>query len=100
MGAFDYFAKKDLFVQLKVGPCCLKTYNEGDSISVKDGVYRAYEGFVVIVSEKVVYIGEKLDDDYSSLIKYDKWGNVLDEKDPFKNNPVVLAMDMREGLFK
>lgn len=92
MGSYDSFVKKELIVQLKVGPCMSLICKEGDKTSVDDGVYQGYEGVVVIVGKKVVYIGEKLNDDYPSLKRYDKWGNILDEKDPFKNNPVEIAM--------
>jgi hypothetical protein len=50
MGMFDTYGH----VQLKVGPCELVNYEIGDNVSISDGLYIGYGGFVLIKNGKLL----------------------------------------------
>jgi len=81
MGVYDYYGE----AQLKVGPCILKSYKEGDKVPIRDGAYIAYEGIVLI--EDGIFVG--LFEDV-----YNKWGDkmitsdIIDPQNPI--NPTKL----------
>ena len=74
MGVYDCYGKHG--IQMKIGPCELKQYNEGDKVDILDGIYVANEGIVVIHNGKLLATYETL---------YDKYGSVLEIKDIWKN---------------
>jgi len=86
MGVYDLYEG----VQLKVGPCELKSFKVGDTVPILDGVYVGYEGIVVISG--CIFVAR-----FANLET--KWGEVLDPRALLNGkNPVIRAMiKMAEG---
>jgi len=86
MGVYDIYGEAE--AQLKVGPCILKKYKEGDIVRIRDGAYIAYEGIVVIKNGIFVGLFEDV---------YNKWGgkmipsDIIDPQNPI--NPKVLGIE-------
>lgn len=80
MGVYDCYGD----AQLKIGPCILKQYNEGDKVPIYDGVYIAYEGAVVIKDGVFVGLFENI---------YNKWGGTIKTSQVLNpNNPVLRTI--------
>lgn len=59
----------------------MKTYGLGSEIDLPDGCYIGYEGFFLIRSKKVIFIG---------LDIFDKWGNLINKAEILdKNNEIA-----------
>ncbi len=74
MGMFDEFESADrkLTVQLKVGPCLLETFRVNARVDIADGVYRGFEGAVVVRGKIVRSVTKEVPD--VGLPYFDKWG--------------------------
>lgn len=49
MGMFDDYGT----TQLKVGPCVMASYQVGDAVEIRDGLYLGWDGFVLIQDGKM-----------------------------------------------
>lgn len=81
---FDTFVNKDDSeqVQLKVGPCILNTYYEGECTEVSDGVYIAPDGVGVIRHGRVEQVTQDRNSvDVNGLPIFSKWGDKLESID-------------------
>ena len=67
MGIYNTYGKNGL--QLKVGDCCLKHFEIGDKVDIKDGIYLEYGGVIVI--KDGIFIAE-----FKHLT--DKWGGIIE----------------------
>lgn len=87
MGVYDCYGKDG--VQLKIGPCELKQYNEGDKVDITDGIYIANEGVVIIHDGKLLATYE---------ILYDKYGGILEPKGVWENPLIKIVKETVEQL--
>jgi hypothetical protein len=79
MGAYDIYGKRGM--QIKAGERLMNTYKIGDKTTLKDGIYIALEGAIVIHKGK--FIAE-----FDQLI--DKWGGIVSCSDIISpNNPII-----------
>ena len=75
MGYDTYWSESnDIGVTLKIGPCDLGAFQEGDSIDAPDGIYVGTDGAVVIRDKEILFVTEEMFDangiemDFSELI--------------------------------
>ena len=71
MGVYNTYGEKA--AQIKLGDCCLRHFNIGDKVDIKDGIYIAYESIIVIKGG--IFIAE-----FDELNT--KWGDVI-------NHPLI-----------
>jgi hypothetical protein len=97
MGLFDTaFGKDGTAVQLKVGPCLMNDYYEGESVrgEISDGIYYGYEGVVVIEGGIVLSVTEEPPQVLPALPSYNKWGGAYDPAADAldASNPIAQAL--------
>ena len=50
--------EKDAHIQIKLPDCEMKIYNIGDGIALCDGCYLGRDGYFVVETQKIIYIGK------------------------------------------
>ncbi len=99
MGMYDTFHNKDQTVvaQLKVGPCLMHGYTEGDSVDsdeFRDGIYHDYGSVVVIDKGVIQKVSKEVGDmEFSHLTRFTKWGGVYNPRQGLdSDNPLVQML--------
>lgn len=76
MGMFDWYED----AQLKVGPRGMHAYHVGDAVPIKDGVYLAWEGVVVVHGGELLAVHPRLTLKWGEEIDPDKLIELLDDQ--------------------